>query len=203
MMTLCEIYEKMEPILFDNRDDIALQYALNGDIENLEKMKASGHNFSVHCGYAACANGDLKTLEWLANNGCHLNYCNYRFAIVCKSQYFDIVKIKQSKSKFTLCCNYLLIHLDKTRMDECFLKDNSHILDWLLKQGVSIGNLSTFLMYCLCKNNYHALRWAFKNRSLQSKDCKEALKTASIYAKLECKEELAYFLDELESIYDD
>lgn len=81
-------------------------------------------------------------------------------------------------------------------MDECFLKDNSHILDWLVQREVKI-NVSLFLTYCLCKNNYHGIRWLFKNFAVQPRDCTDAIKFAGIYAKWECKDELECLLDGL------
>ena len=171
--------------------DIALLYAINGDIDNLSRMKENGYNFTIHCGFAACVNGDLKTLQWLLDNGCPLNYYNYIFAVVCKSPHFYI---PSKSSMFSLAEKHFLVHLNKERMDECFLKDNSHILDWLLRQGVRC-NVSIFLRYCLCKNNYHALRWAFKNLTIQPEDYKSSLKLAGIYARDECEEELEFYME--------
>jgi hypothetical protein len=165
----------------DSSHDLALRLAANNNILGLEIMKASGHKFSVHCGSVACATGNLDLLKWLNASNCPLSYGNYLFAVICQNPRFDFNTFHSSI--LDLCGQYYIDHMNILQMTDESIRDNSHILDWLLQNKVPICCKSLVLKYCLCKNNHYGIQWLFKNISVSRSDCDEALQLAGIYAK--------------------
>jgi hypothetical protein len=159
-------------------------------------MKVTGHKFSVHCAYAACANGNLRLLEWLDANGCPLSSECYKFAVVCRSPRMSPM-ITTSSLLALVGARFCIVSLDKTRMDGRNVRDNTHILNWLHQRKVQFCINQVFLSLCLCKNNTYGIDWFFQHYKLGKDDSLSmtgAYAMAGVYAIFEAVEHSKRYL---------
>ena len=190
IMALADIKDRADkkgPVPFGTPDDIAFQYAMNSNHAALKEMADTGHEFKIHCAYAACANGNLELLSWLSEQGCPIEFACYKFAIVCRTPEYNLDLITQRHSMLCLCSRFFLVSMSQDKMDSRNLRNNTHILDWLFKTGIPMASRATFLAACLCKDNCWGVDWLYSKFDVNTEEAEQALRTTGHRAKLQAK----------------